>query len=277
MAGGDLTILDQSLPPNDPWSRKKFSKATFMKKIRPTSAPNEAELLENRSRELENLRALLAAMRCNKPGVQVKFSEGEVYQATLARHLAQGGDAADELTTEQFHATIEEFRKVQAAMRGLEEAKDLAKHYAKHVETLKPVLKPRELKTGKIRFGRAVLITTGNHTRKDQRPARWIPIFVRRHEEAMKKITLEFVGPGWKWLVDSVMHDSKYRGLQADDCLSLEEFAEMHYMNFQWFERGITTMEALIGAKNSRKKSLGRATGQAAKAAPRKPKKRRTK
>jgi hypothetical protein len=45
-----------------------------------------------------------------------------VYQATLARHLAQGGDAADELTTEQFHATIEGFRKVQETMQRLENA-----------------------------------------------------------------------------------------------------------------------------------------------------------
>jgi hypothetical protein len=259
---------------------EKFLKVTFMTKIRSTSAPKEAELLElleNERRKLDNAKALLAAMRCNKPEVQAKFSEGEVYQATLARHLAQGGHAADELTTEQFLTTIEGFRKVQEAMQGLEEAKDLAKHYTKHVETLKPVLKPRELKTGKITFGRAVLITTGNHTRKDQRPARWIPIFIRRTEEAMKELTLELVGPGRKWLVDSVRHDSKYRGLQADDCLSLEEFAEMHYLNFQWFEQGITTMEALIGAENSRKKSLGRAGGQTAKAPRRKPKKQRTK
>ena len=248
-----------------------------MTKKRPTSAPNEAELLENARRELANEEALLAAMRCNKAGVRAKFSEGEVYQATLARHLAQGGDAADELTTEQFHTTIEGFRKVQEAMQGLEEAKDSAKHYAKHVGTLKPVLKPRELKTGKISFGRAVLITTGNHTRKDQRPARWIPIFIRRTEEATKELTLELVGPGRKWLVDSVFPSSKYKGLQANDYLSLEEFAEMHYLNFQWFEQGITTMEALIGAKNSPKKSLGRAGGHTTKAPRRKLKKKRTK
>ncbi len=31
MAGGDLTILDQSLPPNDPWSRKNFQKEFYDK------------------------------------------------------------------------------------------------------------------------------------------------------------------------------------------------------------------------------------------------------
>jgi hypothetical protein len=248
-----------------------------MTQLRRRSSPNETKLLENALQDLENSKALLAAMRSNKRGERVRFSEGEVYQATLARHLAQGGNATDELTTEQFLKTIEEFRKVREAVQELEEDNDSAKHYAKHVETLKPVLRPRELKAGKISFGRAVLITTGNHTRKDQRPARWIPIFIRRHEEAMKQITLELIGPGKKWLVDSVRHDSKYKEFKAGDHLSLEEFAEMHWLNFQWFERGITTMEALIEAETSRKNSLGRAGGHPTKAPRKKAKKTRTK
>jgi hypothetical protein len=143
--------------------------------------------------------------------------------------------------------------------------------------TLKPLLKSRELDAGKISFGRAVLITTGNHTRKDQRPNRWIPIFIRRHEEAAKAITLELVGPGKAWLVDSVSHESKDRRLQAGDYLSLEDFAEMHYLTFLWFEQGIATMEALLAAENSSKKSLVAPGGQPDKPPRRKAKKSRPK
>jgi hypothetical protein len=249
-----------------------------MTQIRRRSSLDAVELLEKKRQELKNEKALLSAMRSSgRKDLETRFKAGEVYTATLARHVAQGGSASDPLTREQFKATIEGLLEAQEALEEMGDDNDSAKHYAKHVETLRPVLKPRELKAGKISFGRAVLITTGNHTRKDQRPARWIPIFIRRHEEAMKEITLELIGPGKQWLVDSVRHDSKYREFKAGDYLSLEEFAEMHWLNFQWFERGITTMEALIKAETSQKKSLGRAGGQSTKAPRRKAKKSRTK
>ena len=51
--GGDLTMLDQSILPIDPWSRKNFSKGTFTTK-KPEHLDSETDETE-RIQKLEGL------------------------------------------------------------------------------------------------------------------------------------------------------------------------------------------------------------------------------
>lgn len=240
-----------------------------------------------------------------------KISAGELRQAALQTHIARGGNPDEPLTMADYQEADQALQMAAATLREMEEHQKMQQNYREHLKLIEPLLTEEERKSGKITFARAAAIITGNHDRpKDYRkPGRWIQDFLKRHREGMRRTLQEHLRslneveeqllPDVSALMECI-EKTPYDDLGQTDLLTLEEFAGMHSLNWQWFRRNgpimrrlvegkdpeyvgkvlslkRETIEALKKGQKSHKKVLGLPSGQPKKATPRKPKKRRTK
>ena len=240
-----------------------------------------------------------------------QISAGEVRQDALQTRIARGGNLAEPFTATDYEEAAQNLQMAAATLQQMEENQKVRQNYLEHLKLIEPLLTEKERQSGRITFARAVAITTGNHDRsKDYRkPSRWIKDFLKNHREGVQKILREHLRSlhevEEEFFADvpalrEVVEWTPYDNLKQTDLLTLEEFAEMHSTNWFLFKRGGSlmrkliegknpshvqkvlglkeeTIDALAAAKVSRKKVLGRCSGQPKKSAPREPKKRRTK
>jgi hypothetical protein len=210
-------------------------------------------------------------------------------QAALQQHLANGGDPEENPSPFVIRRAMEALEVTSAHIKYQSIGAMLDACWEKDVEMLLPLLTAKEQTERRITFARAVMITTGNHDRKNERPSRWIPIFRAKAAERMET--------SLKWLVGSIATDTikkiksfdVYAKYGPDGLLPLNEFAEMFCVLAYDFPRGRELAERLGGshldhtlpgqakALKKIKKVLAPVSGQPKKSTPRKPKKRRTK
>lgn len=222
-----------------------------------------------------------------------KIGLPELHQAALQQHLANGGNPKERPSPLAIRRAHEALEATSAHIKCQAVQALLDARWEKDVEMLLPLLSAKEQAERRITFARAVMITTGNHDRKNERPSRWIPIFQAKAAEHGNESA--------KWLLGSLGTDSLkkinevrggilniYEKYAPDDSLSLNEFARMIAIFAYEFPRGKELIERLGGTKLHRvavgqakalkkiKKVLAPVSGQPKKSAPRKPKKQRT-
>lgn len=223
-----------------------------------------------------------------------KFAPVEVHQAALQQHLAYGGDPRDIPSPFAINRAMEALETESAHIKYRTVGPLLDASLGGDVGRLLPLLTAKEQAEHRITFARAVMITTGNHDHKNERPGRWIPIFQARAAKCGEAT--------FKWLMGSLtaanlkkiqMSRGKdfniYAKYGPDDFLSLNEFSRMFTLFAPEFPRGKELSKRLgdsaldrLAAERARalKKAkivLAPVSGQPKKSAPRKPKKRRTK
>lgn len=240
-----------------------------------------------------------------------EFARGrelEVYDAALRHHLAQGGDPQEVPSAAAYARAVKGLEKASVHINHQAIQEQFDAHYSTDVRLLLPLLKAREQTEQRITFARAVMITTGNHDRKDERPGRWIRVFreqvARAIEEMLQRLLGGSTADEWKKVQQPRGKDAGPWGhYEPDDFLTLPEFARMFFSLNHLFPRGrelsaslgrsgleqavAQRLASLDGPTLERlaaepwikkpKKVLGPVSGQPKKSAPRKPKKQRTK
>jgi hypothetical protein len=311
-------MLDQSILPIDPWSRKNFSKGTFMTK-KPEHLDSETDETE-RIQKLEGLVDKMVPKELRMAGfiwpelTPTEFAKGrelEVFDAALRHHLAQGGDPQEIPSAAAYARAVKGLEKASVHINHQALQQQFDAHFSADVKLLLPLLKDREQSEQRITFARAVMITTGNHDRKDERPGRWIQVFREQVARAVEEMLQRLLGGSTADECKKVQQPGgrdagPWGNYDPDDLLTLPEFAKMFFSLNHLFPRGRElsaslgrsglekaaaqrwasldnpTRERLItelGTKKPKKvqKVLGPVSGQPQKSAPRKPKKRRTK
>lgn len=233
-----------------------------------------------------------------------KGRELEVFDAALKHHLAQGGDPQEIPSTAAYARAVKGLEKASVHINHQALQQQFDAHYSADLKLLVPLLKARELSEQRITFARAVMITTGNHDRKDERPGRWIRVFRERLARAIEEMLQRLLGDStadeWKKVQQP---RGSWGNYDSDDLLTLPEFAQMFFSFNHLFPRGrelraslgrsgleqvvvqrlasldTPTFERLLAELDIKKpkKVLGPVSGQPKKPAPRKPKKQRTK
>lgn len=245
------------------------------------------------------------------PAEFTRGRELEVYAAALKHHLAQGGDPQEIPSAAAYALAVKGLGRTSVHMNHQAIQEQFDAHFRADVKLLLPLLKDREQSEQRITFARAVMITTGNHDRKDERPGRWIQVFreqvARAVEEMLQRLLGGSTADECKKLQQPGGRDAgPWGNYDPDDLLTLPEFAKMFFSLNHLFPRGRElsaslgrsglekaaaqrwasldnpTRERLItelGTKKPKKvqKVLGPVSGQPKESAPRKPKNRRTK
>jgi hypothetical protein len=223
-----------------------------------------------------------------------KFAPLEVHQAALQQHLANGGDPKDNPSPLTINRAVKALEATSAHIKYQTVCALLDARLGGDVGRLLPLLTAKEQAEHQITFARAVMITTGNHDHKNERPGRWIPIFQAKAakcgEETFKWLMGSLTAANLKKIQISRGKDfNTYAKYGPDDFLSLNEFSRMFTLFAPEFPRGRELTKRLgdsaldrFAAERARalkraKKVLGPVSGQPKKSTPRKPKKRRTK
>lgn len=245
------------------------------------------------------------------PAEFTRGRELEVYAAALKHHLAQGGDPQEIPSAAAYALAVKGLGRTSVHMHHQAIQEQFDAHFRADVKLLLPLLKDREQSEQRITFARAVMITTGNHDRKDERPGRWIQVLREQVARAVEEMLQRLLGGSTADECKKVQQPGgrdagPWGNYDPDDLLTLPEFAKMFFSLNHLFPRGRElsaslgrsglekaaaqrwaslddpTRERLItelGTKKPKKvqKVLGPVSGQPKKSVPRKPKKRRTK
>ena len=229
-------------------TKPRPSKNALIKAVR---GPSDAEVEQAYATVLRALkaRAIVVGTRVTDDLTET-VSPTEVRQMARQIHLERGGDPLSKPTPEDIAEAINALKAIQAEIiyQGATSARDTI--HSAHLRLLAPLLKPKELAEGRITFARAVALTIGHHGHsKDYRkPSRWINDFNNRFIRAGKP--------------------NPYSGMTAQDCLTLKDFARMHYLNYAFFKLGREQVGKLHFGDTSSKKVLASGSGHAARKHP---------
>jgi hypothetical protein len=163
---------------------EKFSKGTFMTK-RGASNDSLEQLGKTQSEEMDREKEAFYGRTIEEIAKKIgilwpklepnQIGSLDVQQAALQQHLANGGDPEENPSPFVIRRAMEALEATSAHIKYQSMEAMLDECWEKDVEMLLPLLTAKEQTERQITFARAVMITTGNHDRKDERRFSKIP------------------------------------------------------------------------------------------------------